>query len=76
MNSSRIDASTQISKEVSYKMHIATIKNLYYKKFFESGYLIAINGSPFNIYRLCRLFDECKPDKKLNTKRNVKKINI
>ena len=58
-----MDASTQIPKEVSYKLHIATLKNLYYKSFFESGHLIAASGSSFNIYWVCKLFDGCKPDK-------------
>ena len=76
MNINTTDASTQISKELSYKMHIATLKNLYYQKYCESGHLIATSGSPFSIYWVCRLLDECKPNKNMSQKEILKKINI
>ena len=74
MNINTTDASTQIFKELSYKMHIATLKNLYYQKYFEGGHLIAASGSPFSIYWVCRLFDECKPNKNMLQKEILKKL--
>ena len=34
----------------------------YFNKFFNSGHKIAAHGSPFNIYWVCRLFDEVRAD--------------
>ena len=68
MNINTTDASTQIFKELSYKMHIVTLKNLYYQKYFESGHLIVASGSPFSTYWVWRLFDECTPNKNMSQK--------
>ena len=44
-------------------MHIATLKNLYYKDFFKHEQVLVLNKSnPFEIYWVCKLFEECRPE--------------
>ena len=44
-------------------MHIATLKNLYQKDFFKHEQVLVLNKSnPFEIYWVCKLFEECRPD--------------
>ena len=67
------DATTQISKKESYKMHVATLKQLYYKKFFDHGQtIIMVKQNLFKIYWVCKLFEECRPDKSF-TQRDILK---
>ena len=55
-----ISVTTQISKEESYKMHVATLKNIYYKDFFKHDQVLVLTKSnPFKIYWVCKLFEEC-----------------
>lgn len=55
-----ISVTTQILKEKSYKMHVATLKNIYYKDFFKHDQVLVLTKSnPFKIYWVCKLFEEC-----------------
>ena len=57
------NATTQISKKEIFQMHIATLKNLYYKDFFKHEQVLELTKSnPFKIYWVCKLFEECQPD--------------
>ena len=41
-------------------MHVATLKNKYYKDFFKHDQVLVLTKSnPFKIYWVCKLFEEC-----------------
>ena len=58
-------ADTPITKKDSCKMHIASFKLVVYKEFFDHDEKIILANwqSPFQIYWVCKLFEEVKPSK-------------
>ena len=71
------DVATQITKKESGKMHIASFKHLVYKEFFDhNDKIILRNGqNPFQIYWLCKLFEEVKPSKDSKQLDMLKKLS-
>ena len=75
--SATTEAATQITKKESFKMHIASFKHLVYKEFFDHDDIIILRHgqNPFQIYWLCTLFEEVKPDKESKQVDMLKKLS-